>query len=413
MRSAVAILTGLALLISGSAQAESDIELLARARAIHERIITVDAHVDIPFDFGTEAYDMMKPGPRGQKVHLLTMAKGGLDTVFMIVYVGQGDRTVPGNAKALSDAFLKFSAIHKLTTETYPDKIGLALTATDVRRISASGRKAVVIGMENGFPMGTDLRLLDMFYDYGARYLGLLHNGHNELGDSAQPFASEPASEHGGLSGLGKKVVKRLNELGIMVDISHSDEQTALDALSLSAAPVIASHSAVKGVYDHPRNLSDIELDAIKKSGGVAQIVAFDIYLRKPPKKKTADLNALREKVGLNKPGSFQTMTPGQLGAYFAAADEIHKKWPKASVSDLGDHIDYAVNRIGIDHVGLASDFNGGGGITGWNNAAETLNVTVELVKRGYSEDDIAKIWGGNLLRVMESVENHAARTKQ
>ena len=140
--------------------------------------------------------------------------------------------------------------------------------------------------MENGFPMGTDLRLLDMFYDYGARYLGLLHNGHNELGDSAQPFASEPASEHGGLSGLGKKVVKRLNELGIMVDISHSDEQTALEALSLSAAPVIASHSAVKGVYDHPRNLSDIELDAIKKSGGVAQIVAFDIYLRKPPKKK-------------------------------------------------------------------------------------------------------------------------------
>ena len=264
MRIAMTVLSGLALLISGGAIAESDADLLARARAIHERVNTVDTHVDIPFDFGTEAYDMMKPGPRGQQVHLPTMVEGGLDAIFLIVYVGQGNRTVPGNAKALSDAFSKFSAIHKLTTEIYPDRIGLALTAAYVHRISASGRKAVVIGMENGYSMGADLRMLNVFYDYGARYLGLLHNGHNDLGDSAQPFRGEAASEHGGLSGLGKQVVKRLNELGIMVDISHAGEQIALDALALSAAPVIASHSAVKSIYDHPRNLSDAELEAIK-----------------------------------------------------------------------------------------------------------------------------------------------------
>ena len=406
-------LMGCALLASTGSLAETNADLMSRARAIHDRVLTVDTHVDIPFDFGTDAYDMMKPGPRGQQVHLPTMTEGGLDTVFLIVYVGQGERTVPGNAQALSDAFKKFAAIHKLTEETYPDKIGLAHTAADVRRISASGRKAVVIGMENGFPMGTDLRLLDVFYDYGARYLGLLHNGHNELGDSAQPFEGEAEAEHGGLSELGKKVVARLNTLGIMVDISHAGEQTTLDVLALSKAPVIASHSAVKGVYDHPRNLSDVELDAIKKSGGVAQIVAFDIYLREPPVAKTTALSALREKMGLNEPGGFQKMTPEQLDTYFSAAEDINTKWPKAGVSDLADHIDYAVKRIGIDHVGIASDFNGGGGITGWNNASETLNVTVELVKRGYSEDDIAKIWGGNLLRVMEEVEAYAARTQK
>lgn len=413
MRRTTAMLMGCALLASTAAFGETDSDLMARARAIHERVLTVDTHVDIPFDFGTDAYDMMKPGPRGQQVHLPTMTEGGLDTAFLIVYVGQGERTVSGNARALSDAFKKFAAIHKLTKETYPDKIGLALTAEDVRHISASGRKAVVIGMENGFPMGTDLRLLDVFYDYGARYLGLLHNGHNELGDSAQPFESDDKIEHGGLSDLGKRVVERLNTLGIMVDVSHAGEQTTLDVLTSSKAPVIASHSAVKGVYDHPRNLSDVELDAIKTSGGVAQIVAFDIYLREPPAEKTAALSALREKMGLDEPGGFQKMSAEQLDAYFSAVEEINGKWPKASVADLADHIDYAVNRIGIDHVGIASDFNGGGGITGWNDASETLSVTIELVKRGYSEDQIAKIWGGNLLRVMEEAQAYAARAKK
>lgn len=399
----------LGLAASGCVSAKTDAALMERARAIHERVLTVDTHVDIPFNFDTDAYDMMKPGPRGQQVHIPTMEEGGLDAAFLIVYVGQGDRTVAGNAKALSDAFTKFSAIHRLTSEIYPEKIGLALTANEVRQISASGRKAVIIGMENGFPMGNDLRLLDMFHDYGARYFGLLHNGHNDLGDSAVPARGEDTSEHGGLSDLGKKVVVRLNELGIMIDISHSGKQTALDAIALSKAPIIASHSAMESLYDHPRNISDAELDALKYSGGVVQVVAFDIYLRKPPEEKTAAVTALREKMGLTQPGGFQKMTPEKYEVYYAALAEINTKWPKADVTDLVDHIDYAVNRIGIDHVGIASDFNGGGGITGWEDASETLNVTVELVKRGYSEAEIEKIWGGNLLRVMGEVEKYAA----
>ena len=413
MRNILILLAGLLFTFNVSTHAETAAELLERARAIHERVLTVDTHVDIPFNFDTDAYDMMKPGPRRQQVHIPTMAEGGLDAAFLIVYVGQGDRTVPGNAKALSDAFLKFSAIQRLTSEIYPDKIGLALTADDVREISASGRKAVVIGMENGFPMGNDLRLLDMFYDYGARYFGLLHNGHNDLGDSAVPASGEESIEHGGLSELGKQVVMRLNDLGIMVDISHSGQKTALDAIALSKAPIIASHSAMESLYDHPRNISDAELDALKSSGGVVQVVAFDVYLRKPPEEKTAKITALREEMSLNQPGGFQRMTPEKYETYYAALEEINAKWPRADVTDLVDHIDYAVNRIGIDHVGIASDFNGGGGITGWDNASETLNVTIELVKRGYSEDGIAKIWGGNLLRVMADVEKYAAAAKE
>ncbi len=195
LRSTCASILALSIL-GGAAFAQNDADLIARAKAIQSRIMTVDTHVDIPFNFGT-AYDMMKPGPRGQQVHLPTMISGGLDAPFLIVFVGQGERTTAGYAKALADAFTKFAAIHKLTEETYPDKIELALTATDARRIHAAGKKVVLIGVENGYPMGKDLRLLDQFHDYGARYVGLVHNGHNDLGDSAKPDNAkfEPAAE--------------------------------------------------------------------------------------------------------------------------------------------------------------------------------------------------------------------------
>lgn len=406
-----AFLAGLVFATPALAQSEAD--LYAKARAIHERVIAIDTHVDIPFDFGPPAYDMLKPGPRGQQVHLPTMIEGGLDVPFLIVYMGQGDRTVAGRAKAAADAFTKFAAIRRATDELYKDQMQLALTAADVRRIVGSGKKAVVIGIENGYAMGTDLRLLDVFHEYGARYLGLLHNGHNDLGDSAQPnrTKNEPDAEHNGLSPLGKQVVERLNTLGIMVDISHSSDKAALDMLALSKAPVIASHSSVKGVYDHPRNVSDAVLDAMKRSGGVVQIVAFDPYLRAVPKEKTEALAALRKKMGMTG-NDTSKLEPGQVQMYDAEVANIENTWPKAGVSELVDHMEYAIKRIGIDHVGISSDFNGGGGITGWNNAAETLNVTLELVRRGYTEEQIAKLWGGNLLRVMEQVEAYAKRPR-
>jgi membrane dipeptidase len=182
--------------------------------------------------------------------------------------------------------------------------------------------------------------------------------------------------------------------------------------LAASAAPVIASHSAVKGVSDHPRNLSDAALEGIKRSNGVAQIVAFDSYLKAVPPEKMAAIAALDKDTGVDQPGGRQNLTPAQLQIYDAKMAAINKKWPRANVKDLVDHIDYAVKKIGVDHVGIASDFNGGGGIDGWDNAGETFNVTVELVRRGYTEEQIAKIWGGNLLRVMGDVERYAAKTK-
>lgn len=404
-----------ALMIAAPAYAQSEADLYAKAREIHERVLTIDTHVDIPFDFATPAYDMMKPGPRGQQVHIPTMIEGGLDAPFLIVYMGQGERTVAGYAKAAADAFTKFSAIHRAADELYKDKIELAYTAADVRRIYAAGKKPIVIGMENGYAIGKDLRLLDIYYSNGARYLGLLHNGHNDLGDSAQPdrTAKEPDAEHNGLSPLGKDVVAKLNELGIMADISHASMKTALDILAVSKAPVIASHSAIKNVYDHPRNVSDEVLDAIKRSGGVVQVVAFDPYLRAVPPEKAKAVQALQKTMGLRGPGDVARLESGQRQAYDAEMANIENMWPKANVANLVDHMEYAIRRIGIDHVGISSDFNGGGGIQGWGNAAETLNVTLELVRRGYTEDQIAKLWGGNLLRVMEQVEAYAKRPRK
>lgn len=400
-----------ALMFSTPALAQSDAEIFAKAKEIQARVISIDTHVDIPFDFGPPAYDMLKPA-RGQQVHIPTMIEGGLDVPFLIVYMGQGERTVAGHAKAAAEAFTKFAAIRKATDELYKEHIALALTAADVRRIVADGKKAVVIGMENGYAVGTDLRLLDSYHAYGARYLGLLHNGHNELGDSAQPNRQrkEPDAEHNGLSPLGRQVVARLNQLGIMADISHASMKTALDILAVSRAPIIASHSSVKGVYDHPRNVSDEVLDAVKRNGGVVQIVAFDPYLRAVPAEKAEAIRALQKTMGIRNNAEIERLAAAQLQQYEAELANIENTWPKADVSNLVDHIAYAVNRIGIDHVGISSDFNGGGGIRGWMNAAETINVTIELVRRGYTEDEIARLWGGNLLRVMEQVEAYAAK---
>jgi membrane dipeptidase len=338
------------------------------------------------------------------------MIEGGLDATFIIVFVGQGPRTEAGYAKALSDAFVKFAAIHRVTSDMYPDQIELARTADDVRRIDAAGKKVALIGIENGYPMGKDLRLLDQFYDYGARYFGLIHAGHNDLGDSSMPDrrSREPVEEHSGLTDLGRQVVRRLNELGIMVDVSHASKQTSLDIIAESKAPVIASHSSLEGVYDHPRNMSDEELLAIKASNGVVQVVAFDNYLRAVPQAKQDAIAALWKDIGVESMSDFRTMAREELEVYRERMAKLELEFPKAGVKDLVDHIDYAVEKVGIEHVGIASDFNGGGGIDGWSDASETFNVTLELVRRGYSEEQISKLWGDNLLRVMEDVEDYA-----
>ena len=372
----------------------------------------MDTHVDIPPDFGTESYDPREAKRGRGQIDLMGMQRGGLDAVFFIVYVGQGERNAAGYARAMADAFAKFAAIRRMTDVQYPETISLARTAEDVRRIHREGRLAALIGIENGHALGRDLQILDTCYDFGARYLGLLHNGHNDLGDSAVPYPrlKDSPTEHGGLTDFGRAAVARANDLGIMVDISHAAMTTAMDAIKASRAPVIASHSSVKGVYDHPRNLSDEALTALRDNGGVAQMVAFDAYLRPVSPERRAAFRALRTEMDIKDFADFQQLSDEKRNAYQTRREEIDVKWPKASVKDFTDHIDYAVKLIGIDHVGMASDFNGGGGIAGWDNARDTLNVTVALVRRGYGEEQIAQLWGGNLLRVMETVEASARR---
>ena len=345
---------------SFSAYAASEDELMTRARVIHDRVMTLDTHVDIPLNFATSEHD---PLDADAQVNLLRMRSGGLDTVFFIAYVGQQERNGMNYLDAKADALNKFDAIHRMV-ELYPDEIGLAYMAADASALHAEGKLVAMIGVENGFSIGQDLSLIEEFSKRGARYMGLVHNGHNDIGDSAQPQERlhDENAEHGGLSEYGYRVVEELNRVGILVDVSHVSKQTMLDALNHSRAPIIASHSSVNGVFVHPRNLDDEQLLAIKDNGGVVQIVAFDNYL--------------------------------------------NEGRGTASVSELVDHIDYAVDLIGVEHVGLSSDFGGGGGITGWNNADETFNVTLELVRRGYSEDEISMIWSGNVLRILKEAED-------
>ena len=380
-------------------------------RPIHSQVLTLDTHVDIPFDFATPEVD---PLDADLQVNLEKMRAGGLDAAFFIVYVGQTERTPENYAQAQVDALTKFTAIHRMTDELYPEQIGLAYRADDVARIAGEGKLVAAIGIENGYVIGKDLGLLDRYYDLGARYMTLVHNGHNDIADSAQPRPQlgDAPSEHGGVSDFGAEVIARMNELGIMVDVSHGSKETALDAMRLSRAPVIASHSSVKALADHPRNMDDETLMRLKENGGVIQIVAFDPYLKVQPPEQVEAMRALRERLGLEAPVEPEDLPEGLRIEFLRGIRDINAQWPPANVQDLVDHIDYAVKLIGIDHVGISSDFEGGGGVIGWSDAEETPNVTAELVKRGYSPEEIAKIWSGNLLRVWHEVERVARESR-
>jgi len=385
----------------------SEADLVALAREIHDRVVTIDTHVDIPFDFATPAAD---PGVRGRfQNDLPKMREGGLDAAFFIVYHGQGERNAAGYAEAYGRAMQKFEGIRRMAFEMYPDQIELALSADDVERIHGEGKLVAMIGVENLYPIGTDLSILDAWYELGARYASLTHNGHNDFGDAAVESAAlgDDGPEWGGLSPLGEAAVDALNRLGIMVDVSHAHRETMLQTVALSRAPVIASHSSIRAIADHPRNLDDEQLIAIRDNGGVAQTTALAGFVRIQPPERSQELQALYEQFDLEPGADLDNLnlSSQDRDLFFAALDAIERRYPPASLQDYVDHIDYAVGLIGIDHVGISSDFDGGGGVVGWEDASETFNVTLELVRRGYSEDEIRKLWGGNLLRVMRAVE--------
>lgn len=411
-RTSAALLPVLAL-AAGCAGAPNEETLTASAREIHDRVLSLDTHVDIPFNYATAEVD---PGVRGSaQVDLPKMREGGLNAAFFIVYVGQTERTPENYEKAKAQAMTKFEAIHRMTDEMHPDRIELAYSADDVERIHQSGKLVAAIGIENGYVIGKDLSLLETYHKLGARYMTLAHNGHNDISDSANPNArfGDQEAEHNGLSSFGEEVVAEMNRLGIMVDVSHVSKAAMLHAVRVSKAPVIASHSSTRVLADVSRNMDDEQLLALKANGGVIQICALDGFVKVAPAERTEAVRKLREEMGFGPDRRMRDLTEEQRAEYERRMAEIEQRWPRANVQDFVDHIDHAVKLIGIDHVGIASDFDGGGGITGWNDASETFNVTKELVRRGYTEEQIAQLWGGNLLRVWREVERRAGELRE
>ena len=396
----------------------SDEEILQKARAIHDRALTLDTHVDIAGpEYATEKLDPGVDNPALQ-CDLVKMVAGGIDGVFLAVFVAQGKRDAEGFEQAMDAAMGKFDAIHRLTGSMYPDRCELATSPDDVLRIAATGKRAIMIGIENGYAIGKDLANLKRFYDLGARYITLCHNGHNQICDSCNPQSGlgDEQSEHGGLSPFGREVVAEMNRLGIMPDVSHIGRKSFWDLIEVSAGPVIASHSGCRALCDHPRDLDDEQIEALAASGGVIQIVAYQTFLKPPSEERREAVAALAERLGIpvdkGKP-NLSEVDDEKRRQYREALKEIKRKLPAATIKDYVDHIDHAVGVAGIDHVGIGSDFDGGAGIPGFQNHRESLNVTVELVRRGYSEDQIKKIWGGNLLRTWRKTERVATRLQQ
>jgi membrane dipeptidase len=389
------------------APVESDRTVTAEAERIHADILTIDTHVDISARFANGVNPCQ---PTDRQVDLPKMEEGDVDAAFFIVYVGQGERTPAGYLDAKRTALDRFAAIHRMAEELCPDRIGLAYSTDDLERIAATGRRVAVIGMENGYMIGRDLSLVERYYDLGGRYLTLSHNGHNDISDSANPGEGEPGAEHGGLSEFGERVVREMNRLGMMVDVSHISGEAVLDAVRVSEAPVIASHSATQALTPIPRNLGDAQLRAIADGGGVVQVVALDQFVKLPAPEKEAALESLREELGITSYAAWRGLTDAERAEYRRRVEAIDERWPGGSVVDFVDHIDHAVELIGIDHVGIASDFDGGGGVRGWDSAAESPNVTAELVRRGYTEPEIRQLWGGNFMRVWRAVEGAADR---
>lgn len=414
------------MLVSCQDKAEKTPELSMEeeARRIHDRVMTVDTHVDINIRNFTDSINYTQE--LKTQVNLPKMEAGGLDVAWFIVYTGQDSLSESGYDKARANALSKFDAIHRLCEEIAPDRIGLATSSSEAREIYSSGKKVAMIGVENAYPMGTDLSNIEKYYDLGARYVSLAHNGHSQFSDSNTGEADD-IWLHNGLSDLGKEAVIEMNRVGIMIDISHPSQEAVMQMLALSKAPIIASHSSARALCDHSRNLNDTQLRALKENGGVVQTVALDGYVNK---EKSAARDAYMKPImtevadSLGLPwydrSQFGDLTEAEQDAFIASVPQVTSIAdglveqrtdvpPAVDVSDFVDHIDYMVELIGIDHVGISSDFDGGGGIEGWSDASETFNVTLELVRRGYSEADIAKLWGGNLLRVLDEVQAVAA----
>ena len=400
------VLTGCGTGESSKDEVQSEEEIIARALEIHDRVLTVDTHADTPLRMIEPGFDLAErhdPLETGSKVDYPRMKEGGLDAIFFAAFVSQDIRDDDGNERAKKLVIQMIDSVVS-STEQNASLVGLALTPQDAYELEKDGKRAIYLAIENGYPIGSDLKNIELFYDKGVRYITLVHSSNNDIADSA---TDSSGAEHEGLSAFGEEVVKEMNRLGIMVDVSHASDDVFFDAIAVSEAPIIATHSNARSVTEHQRNMSDEMLRLMAENGGVVQMTLLSSYLRdEPPNpERAAALEELRSSMK-----NVGVMTPEERAERRSAFNEINEKFPTplATVKHVVDHIDHMVSIAGIDHVGIGCDFDGGGGIDGVFDASEVMNITIELVRRGYSEEDIEKIWGKNVMRVFEEVQKVA-----
>jgi membrane dipeptidase len=395
----VAILT----LFVFSGCTNSEARLKKQADKIHNSFLTVDTHCDTPMLIVESDFDLGALHDKGC-VDFPRMKTGGLDAEFLAVFTNQGPRNDSAYVRIHAEALKTFDEIHK-NIKKNAAVAELAFSPDDAYRIKKEGKIAAFIGIENGYPLGTDISRVKEFYNLGARYITLCHTGNNDICDSS---TDPKGPENDGLSSFGIQVVKEMNSLGMMVDVSHISDKSFYDVIKISKAPVIASHSSCRSLCSSPRNLTDDMLLALKANGGVVQICILSSYIKTPEPNPELDtrINALKEKYG-----DFKTLSEDQKSKYRDEKWNIQEKYMKlATVSDVVDHIDHVVQVIGIDYVGIGTDFDGGGGVNGCRSVADMKNITIELLRRGYSKSEIGKIWGGNIMRVFRKVEEIAGK---
>ena len=393
------LISFLALTISLKAAKNPDIN--SRVERIHKKILTIDSHTDTPMNLARPGFDPSvrhDPNKEHSKLDFPRMKEGGLDAAFFAVFLPQGKRNEDANVKAKDRANLLFDTIFSVLKRNTA-VAGLALCPADATKLKKEGKSAVFIGMENGYPIGNDLTLIKYFYEKGARYITLCHTKNNDICDS-----STDSTEFNGLSEFGKNIVTVMNRVGMMIDISHASDKSFYDVLSRTKSPVIASHSCARAICNNPRNLNDDMLRALARNGGVVQMCILSDYVKKPdpfPARDSA-YAALRKKYR-----NFTDLSEEEMKNAHIDWDAFDEQFPEkpATVSDVVDHIDHMVKIAGIDHVGIGTDFDGGGGVTGCFDVSEMKNITKELIIRGYSDRNIEKIWGGNLVQVMKKVK--------
>ena len=403
------------------------LEVIKQANEMQDRLLSFDSHITVPLNFGTAHNEADKDGS-GQ-FDLAKANRGRLSGAALTIFGWPEIWNGPNAPHKPTEGFVEEArheqeARFKIITgmvRDFPNQVGIAYTPDDFRRLHGEGKFAIFISMLNAYPLGNDLNQLDLWTARGMRMFGFSYVGNNAWSDSSRPlpFLNDTPDALDGLSEIGKQAVHRLNDLGVIIDVSQMSTKALEQVAQLSRTPMVASHSAPRAAVDIPRNLSDKELQLIKNSGGVVQVVGFPAYLRPLSQPTQNKLNALRARFDLPPlPNLAMALMPGdaiitawpeqKFGQYASALYAILEEEPKATLKDLGDAIDYTVRKIGIDHVGIASDFNDGGGLKGWENVGEIRNVTAELIQRGYSEADIAKLWGGNFLRVWDQVQKAA-----